>query len=81
MLNIPSINVNTKWLHNGITVAEGNSQSNGFNQLNNPHGMCIDDNQVIYVADFRNHRIMERKKGAPSDRIVAGGNDAGNRND
>jgi sugar lactone lactonase YvrE len=41
--------------------------------------MFIDDDQTIYVAEYRNHRIVEWKKNAITGRIVAGGNGDGNR--
>ena len=43
--------------------------------------MFIDDDQTIYVADFRNHRIVEWKSGATNGKVIAGGNGRGNRND
>jgi sugar lactone lactonase YvrE len=41
----------------------------------------IDDDQNIYVADNKNHRIVEWKSDATNGRIVAGGNGQGNRSD
>ncbi len=40
-----------------------------------------DDDQTIYVADYKNHRIVEWKSDANNGQIVAGGNCRGNRND
>ena len=68
-------------MQNSVIVAGCHGQGNALNQLINPHGICIDENQTIYVADSENHRIMEWKKGATSGRLVAGGNGRGNRND
>ncbi|CAF4131121.1 unnamed protein product, partial [Rotaria sordida] len=77
-LNLTS---NTKWIQNGITVAGGNLRGNAMNQLSGPQGLCVDDDQTIYIADYNNHRIMEWKCGATTGRVVAGGNGKGNRPD
>ncbi|CAF1356800.1 unnamed protein product [Adineta ricciae] len=76
-----NISAKTKWMKNSVTVAGGHGQGNGLNQLHLPYGMCIDENQIIYVADTYNHRIVEWKKGATTGRIVAGRNGQGDRND
>ena len=75
------ININSKWIQDGITVAGGHGTGNGFNQLSDPAGVFIDDDQTIYVADRGNHRIVEWKSGATNGQVVAGGNGEGNRND
>ena len=59
-------------------MAGGNGQGNGINQLNWPHGLYVDDDQTIYVADRENHRIVAWKYGATSGQVVAGGNRQGN---
>ncbi|CAF4852893.1 unnamed protein product, partial [Rotaria sp. Silwood2] len=69
-----NIHPNARWQQNGITVAGGNRQGNGINQLSNPWGLYVDDDQTIYVADRLNHRIVEWKWGATSGQVVAGGN-------
>jgi sugar lactone lactonase YvrE len=78
---IPVINTNAKWVQNGVTVAGGNAHGNGVNQLYQPLGVYVDDDQTIVVADYANHRIVEWKKGATIGQVVAGGKGAGNRND
>jgi sugar lactone lactonase YvrE len=65
------IHPNTQWQQNGLTVAGGN-------QLYNPYGLYVDDNQTIYVADQWNNRIVEWKWGAMNGQVVAGGNGPGN---
>ncbi|CAF1443755.1 unnamed protein product [Rotaria sordida] len=70
------IHPNTKWIQNGLTVAGGNGQGSGINQLNNPYGLYVDDDQTIYVADYNNSRIVEWKCGATTGQVVAGGNGA-----
>jgi sugar lactone lactonase YvrE len=72
-----SIHPNANWQKNGLTVAGGNGQGNGINQLSNPWGLYVDDDQTVYVADQRNHRIVEWKWGATSGQVVAGGNGPG----
>ncbi|CAF1352509.1 unnamed protein product, partial [Rotaria sp. Silwood1] len=72
-----NIHPNARWQQNGITVAGGNRQGNGINQLSNPLGLYVDDDQTIYVADRANHRIVEWKRGATSGQVVAGGNGQG----
>ncbi|CAF0967742.1 unnamed protein product [Rotaria sordida] len=71
------IHPNARWQQNGTTVAGGNGKGNGINQLLNPDGLYVDDDQTVYVADPPNHRIMEWKWGATSGQVVAGGNGEG----
>ncbi|CAF0907891.1 unnamed protein product [Rotaria sordida] len=71
------IHPNARWQQNGITVAGGNREGNGINQLSEPLGLYVDDDQTIYVADTSNHRIVEWKSGAKSGQVVAGGNGEG----
>ena len=78
---MPVISDRAKWMQNGTTVAGGNGQGNGVNQLSNPYGVCIDEDETIYVADNGNHRIVQWKKGATVGQVIAGGNGAGSRND
>ncbi|CAF5013290.1 unnamed protein product, partial [Rotaria sp. Silwood1] len=66
------------WSKNGITVAGGNGHGSGTNQLYSPHGLYVDDDLTIYVADRDNHRVVEWKSGATNGQVVAGGNGAGN---
>ncbi|CAF3228579.1 unnamed protein product [Rotaria socialis] len=71
------IHPNARWKQNGLTVAGGNGEGNGINQLSNPWGLYVDDDQTVYIADQSNHRIVEWKSGATSDQVVAGGNGQG----
>jgi sugar lactone lactonase YvrE len=80
-LSIPNINVNAKWIHNGISMAGGNGQGNELNQLSYPSGVYVDDDETIYVADRHNHRIVEWKNGATSGQVIAGRNGQENKND
>ncbi|CAF1466691.1 unnamed protein product [Rotaria sp. Silwood1] len=72
------IHPNAKWSQNGITVAGGNGNGRGTNQLNGSCGLYVDDDQTIYVADRNNHRIVEWKSGATNGKVVVGVNGSGN---
>ncbi len=78
-LRAPAIDIhpNAEWQKNGLTVAGGNGEGNGVNQLYDPWGLYVDDDQTVYVADQSNHRIVECKLGATSGQVVAGGNGQG----
>ena len=79
MLTVP---MNARWSQNGVTVAGGNGCGNAVNQLYNPYGLDIDDdNQSIVIADWWNHRIVEWKMGASNGKVIAGGQGYGNRLD
>ncbi|CAF1313062.1 unnamed protein product, partial [Didymodactylos carnosus] len=72
------IHPNARWQQNGLTVTRGNGEGNGINELSNPWGLSVDDDdQTIYIADPSNHRIVEWKLGATSGQVVAGGNGQG----
>lgn len=77
----PTIDLNTKWLQRGITVAGGNGDGYELNQLHSPSGIFVDEDRTIYVVDSWNHRIVKWIPGATSGKVVAGGNGAGDRND
>ena len=74
----PHISVNTKWIENGVTVAGGNDKGSALNQLSNPWGLWVDDDQTVYVADCQNYRIVEWKSGAMTGQVAAAGNGSGN---
>jgi len=77
-VNITNFDEDTKWIQNGITIAGGNGEGDEINQLNHPTSICIDNkNDVIYIADAWNHRIMEYTHGQTQCQIVAGGNGSG----
>ncbi|CAF2033822.1 unnamed protein product [Rotaria magnacalcarata] len=74
--NIPA---NAKWTQNGVTVAGGHEQGSATNQLYYPHGLFVDDDQTVIIADLMNHRIMQWKNGDTTNgQVVAGGKGAGN---
>ncbi len=80
-LFIPNLNIDQIWKQDATTTAGGHGNGSQLNQLSNPWGVFIDDDQTIYVADTYNHRIVKWKMNAINGQIVAGGNEKGNRND
>ena len=63
---------------NGTTIAGGQGQGNGSNQLDRPYGIYFDqDDRTIYIADLGNHRIVAWKYGAENGQVIAGGNGKG----
>ncbi|CAF2047107.1 unnamed protein product, partial [Rotaria magnacalcarata] len=76
LVNIPA---NAKWTQNGVTVAGGNGKGDATNQLKHPYGLFVDDDQIVVIADWGNHRIMQWKNGVTTNgQVVAGGNGQGN---
>ncbi|CAF3496784.1 unnamed protein product [Rotaria sp. Silwood1] len=59
---------------NSVIVAGGNGQGSEMNQLNYSWDLCIDDDKIIYIADYWNHHNIEWQCGATTDRVVASGN-------
>jgi hypothetical protein len=49
----------------GVTVAGGNGEGNAANQLNEPEGVFLDNNGLLWVADTRNARIQKFIPGCP----------------
>ncbi|CAF0992271.1 unnamed protein product [Adineta steineri] len=80
-LRSATVDFNITWEKNGIAVAGGNGQGNGFNQLSLPLGLYVDEQQTLYIADWFNNRIVRWKFGETNGQVVAGGNGKGNRND
>ncbi|CAF1046941.1 unnamed protein product [Adineta steineri] len=64
---------NLKWKQNAITVAGGNDEGKKLNQLYGPHGIFIDKNKNIFIADSWNNRIIEWKYNAKEGQIIVGG--------
>jgi sugar lactone lactonase YvrE len=71
------IHPNARWQEKALTVAGGNGQGNGINQLSNAYGLYVDDDQAVYIADMSNHRIIKWKSNLTSGQVVAGGNGQG----
>lgn len=57
----------------GITVAGGNGQGAGLNQLRRPTGLWVSNKDgSVYVCDTYNHRVMKWKVNATQGLLVAG---------
>ncbi len=67
------IHPDDRWAQNGITVAGGDWPGSNLNQLFKPHGLYVDDDQTLYIADYHNHRIVEWTFGATSGRVIFSG--------
>ncbi|CAF5004042.1 unnamed protein product [Rotaria sp. Silwood1] len=78
---IPNIPIDAQWSQNGKTVAGGNGKGDATNQLNDPRGLFVDDDQTMIIADFENHRIVQWKMGDTNGQVIAGGKGQGNRLD
>ncbi|CAF3463329.1 unnamed protein product [Rotaria socialis] len=78
---IPNIPTSARWSQNGVTVAGGNGREKATNQLMDPQGLFVDDDQTIVISDMSNHRIVQWKKGEINGQVIAGGNGRGNRLD
>ncbi|CAF3886575.1 unnamed protein product, partial [Rotaria sp. Silwood1] len=74
----PNIPIDARWEHNGVTVGGGRELGNATNQLHEPHGLVIDDDQTVVIADWGNHRVIEWKMGDSHGSVVAGGHGEGN---
>ncbi|CAF4356526.1 unnamed protein product, partial [Adineta steineri] len=70
-----------KWKQNAVTVAGGNGQGQGLNQLDSHSGIFIDKKKNIFIADWLNHRIVEWKYNGKEGQIIAGRNGAGSQMD
>ena len=75
---------NIKWKPNAETIAGGNREGKELNQLQCPHGIYVNYQQklvYIYIADWKNHRIVKWKLDENEGEIVTGENGKGNRID
>ncbi|CAF0951243.1 unnamed protein product [Adineta steineri] len=63
------------------TIIEGTGRDIRLNQLYHPHGIYVDNDdsdQIIYIADYHNHRIVKWNRNTNEKQVVAGGNEKGN---
>ncbi|CAF1216199.1 unnamed protein product [Adineta steineri] len=64
-----------------VTITVGNEKRHQLNQLSNPWGIFIDnDDKSIYIADSWNHRIVKWKLDSNKGKIIAGENGKRNQN-
>lgn len=66
------------WVQNGITIAGIHGKGSTLNQLYYPQGLYMHNDEILFIADFWNHRIMGLKKDTTVGKVVAGGNGQGN---
>lgn len=57
-------------IHDSVTVAGVTGAGDALNQLRNPWGLYVDDDQTVYVADCSNHRIMVYNHGVTTGRVL-----------
>ncbi|CAF3504277.1 unnamed protein product, partial [Rotaria sp. Silwood2] len=76
---IPNIPANARWTRNGVTVVGGHGEGYDTNQLSEPLGLFVDEDETMIIADNWNHRIVQWNKGDTDGKVVAGGNGQGNR--
>ena len=70
--------LDTQWKQSATIIAAGNR----LDQLSGPCSVVVDDqNQMIYIADYDNDRVVEWRLDTNNARIVAGGYGQGNRLD
>ena len=66
-------NVGTTWESDGKTVAGGNGGGGALNQVNSSYGLFVNSDNVLFISDYYNHRVIKWSQGASSGTIVAGG--------
>ncbi|CAF1058505.1 unnamed protein product [Didymodactylos carnosus] len=64
------------WNTTGITVAGSNNGTSGSSlaQLNSPYDLVIDYNNVMYISDLSNNRIVQWIENNTSANLIIGGN-------
>lgn len=80
-LVMPNIPISARWAQNGVTIAGGHGAGDANRQLNQPFGIFIAHDEMIYVAEWGNNRITQWKIGDTYGRLVAGGHAMKNRLD
>ncbi|CAF3007284.1 unnamed protein product, partial [Rotaria sp. Silwood2] len=65
----------SRWEQNGVTVGAGHGNGSDLNQVWAPLGICVDENQNVFVVDSVNNRIVEWKVGAKEGVLAFGGDD------
>jgi sugar lactone lactonase YvrE len=68
---------NTRWAQDGITVASGHGEGDGFQQIYRPYGLVMNDDGTVLIADAVNNCIVAWKKGDNVRHVVAGGQGKG----
>ncbi|CAF3611303.1 unnamed protein product [Rotaria sordida] len=65
------------WNRTGVIVAGLKGYGSALDRLKSPTGIFLDNNDVLYIADSVNHRVVKWMPGASSGQVVAGGNENG----
>ena len=76
-----SVAPTTRRAQNDHTVAGGHGEGDSTHQLSWPHGLFVDDEDTLIIADWENNRIVEWKRGDTSGTVLAGGNGPDDRPD
>ncbi|CAF5005409.1 unnamed protein product, partial [Rotaria sp. Silwood1] len=63
----------------GIIVAGGRGEGNDLTQLSQPRGIFVDQLGTLYVADWKNDRVMRWRKGATQGDVIVGGKGNGDK--
>lgn len=66
------IDSNARWAPNAITIAPIDLENNPTNGLRFPNGLYVDENQIVYVADRVNSRIVACTSTGTNMYLVAG---------
>ncbi|CAF0988623.1 unnamed protein product [Didymodactylos carnosus] len=77
MSSLPDIPYNATWKSSARTVAGGYGPGHTLNRLHCPKGLCVNNNQTVFIADGSNHRIMAFSSGVRTGRRFAGKNSNG----
>lgn len=78
---MPQIPIGARWSQNGITVAGGHGEGNASHQLNQPFGILMVHDDIMFIAELGNNRITQCKIGDKTGQLVTGGNKVENRLD
>lgn len=74
---IPGICRNAQWKASGDTVAGGKYLGDGFDQLNSPDGIFVEEDGTVYISDGNNQRIIRWNPDTSYGYLLAGGNGPG----
>ncbi|CAF5043263.1 unnamed protein product, partial [Rotaria sp. Silwood1] len=74
---VPDCVHNATWTSNAHTVAGGRGVGPTSDRLHSPKGLCVNENQVVFIADASNHRIMKHYPGATGGIAIVGSTTSG----
>ncbi|CAF1056663.1 unnamed protein product [Adineta steineri] len=64
-----------------LVAGQSDKSGDDFDKFDEPSGVYVDEQETIYVADSRNHRVMRWLKDATNGTLIAGGNGQGSSSD